>query len=244
MVQNKALSSRKFPMAGPWLARTWLLKILDSMKMHHRLRVDLLQRMWVPITSHLNTPRSCLTIHPALCSIRSQPARSNARSHDPILRSSDGNWQTSHLSKCDWQSAQERHHQDQRRSSGPYCPIGHRDLFENSKVPARFSSRSRPAGWYPYHRISWGSWNDRYENLVLVIDDTSCLIPTIGMTAYGSLHEIGQPKKGDVILISAAAGAVGQTVGQIAVRQGVHVRLTSMHILVFPFIPSSFIHKR
>jgi NADPH-dependent curcumin reductase CurA len=45
-----------------------------------------------------------------------------------------------------------------------------------------------------------------------------------GMTAYGSLHEIGQPKKGDVILVSAAAGAVGQMVGQIAVREGLHVR--------------------
>ncbi|EXJ89670.1 hypothetical protein A1O3_02737 [Capronia epimyces CBS 606.96] len=44
-----------------------------------------------------------------------------------------------------------------------------------------------------------------------------------GMTAYGSLHEIGQPKPGDVILVSAAAGAVGQTVGQIAVQEGLHV---------------------
>ncbi|KAH8811247.1 hypothetical protein F5884DRAFT_269211 [Xylogone sp. PMI_703] len=44
-----------------------------------------------------------------------------------------------------------------------------------------------------------------------------------GMTAYGSLHEIGQPKKGETILISAAAGAVGQTVGQIALREGLRV---------------------
>jgi NADPH-dependent curcumin reductase CurA len=51
------------------------------------------------------------------------------------------------------------------------------------------------------------------------------LLGMTGMTAYGSLHEIGQPKKGDVILISAAAGAVGQMVGQIAVREGLHVRL-------------------
>jgi len=49
------------------------------------------------------------------------------------------------------------------------------------------------------------------------------LLGMTGMTAYGSLHEIGQPKKGDVILISAAAGAVGQMVGQIAVREGLHV---------------------
>ena len=44
-----------------------------------------------------------------------------------------------------------------------------------------------------------------------------------GMTAYGSLHEIGQPQKGQTILISAAAGAVGQMVGQFAVREGLKV---------------------
>ncbi|KIX06387.1 uncharacterized protein Z518_04363 [Rhinocladiella mackenziei CBS 650.93] len=49
------------------------------------------------------------------------------------------------------------------------------------------------------------------------------LLGMTGMTAYGSLHEIGQPKPGDVILVSAAAGAVGQMVGQIAVREGLHV---------------------
>lgn len=54
---------------------------------------------------------------------------------------------------------------------------------------------------------------------------TACLglLGVTGMTAYGSLHEIGQPKKGEVILISAAAGAVGQAVGQIAMRHGLHV---------------------
>ncbi|KAK7885297.1 hypothetical protein LTR67_010475 [Exophiala xenobiotica] len=49
------------------------------------------------------------------------------------------------------------------------------------------------------------------------------LLGMTGMTAYGSLLEIGQPKKGNVILVSAAAGAVGQMVGQIAVRLGLHV---------------------
>jgi len=44
-----------------------------------------------------------------------------------------------------------------------------------------------------------------------------------GMTAYGSLHDIGQPKKGETILVSAAAGAVGQMVGQFAVREGLTV---------------------
>lgn len=44
-----------------------------------------------------------------------------------------------------------------------------------------------------------------------------------GLTAYGSLHEIGKPKKGDTIWVSGAAGAVGQVVGQIAVREGLKV---------------------
>ncbi|KAG0347031.1 hypothetical protein BG004_000256 [Podila humilis] len=44
-----------------------------------------------------------------------------------------------------------------------------------------------------------------------------------GLTAYGSLKIIGQPKKGETIFISAASGAVGQVVGQIAKLQGLRV---------------------
>lgn len=44
-----------------------------------------------------------------------------------------------------------------------------------------------------------------------------------GLTAYSSLYEIGQPKKGETIFISSAAGAVGQIVGQIAKREGLRV---------------------
>ncbi|KAK1752882.1 hypothetical protein QBC47DRAFT_49145 [Echria macrotheca] len=44
-----------------------------------------------------------------------------------------------------------------------------------------------------------------------------------GLTGWSSLHEIGQPKKGETIFISSAAGAVGQVVGQIAKREGLRV---------------------
>jgi NADPH-dependent curcumin reductase CurA len=44
-----------------------------------------------------------------------------------------------------------------------------------------------------------------------------------GLTAYSSFYEIGKPKKGDVIFISAASGAVGQIVGQLAKREGLKV---------------------
>lgn len=44
-----------------------------------------------------------------------------------------------------------------------------------------------------------------------------------GLTAYSSLYEIGKPKKGEVIFISSAAGAVGQLVGQLAKHEGLTV---------------------
>jgi NADPH-dependent curcumin reductase CurA len=41
------------------------------------------------------------------------------------------------------------------------------------------------------------------------------------MCADGSgLRHIGEPKKGETIFISAASGAVGQVVAQLAKRQG------------------------
>jgi NADPH-dependent curcumin reductase CurA len=41
-----------------------------------------------------------------------------------------------------------------------------------------------------------------------------------GMTAYTSFHRIGEPKAGDVVFVSGAAGAVGSTVCQIAKLRG------------------------
>jgi len=44
-----------------------------------------------------------------------------------------------------------------------------------------------------------------------------------GMTAYFGLTEIGQPKTGETVVVSAAAGAVGMTVGQVAKHLGCRV---------------------
>ncbi|MEP7058293.1 MAG: NADP-dependent oxidoreductase, partial [Caldimonas sp.] len=41
-----------------------------------------------------------------------------------------------------------------------------------------------------------------------------------GMTAYFGLLDIGQPKPGETVVVSGAAGAVGQTVGQLAKIKG------------------------
>ncbi|KAL8798552.1 MAG: hypothetical protein Q9182_006567 [Xanthomendoza sp. 2 TL-2023] len=44
-----------------------------------------------------------------------------------------------------------------------------------------------------------------------------------GLTAYASFYDIGEPKKGETIFISAASGAVGQIVGQLAKHEGLTV---------------------
>ena len=44
-----------------------------------------------------------------------------------------------------------------------------------------------------------------------------------GLTAYLGLNEIGKPKKGETLVVSGAAGAVGSVVGQIGKILGLHV---------------------
>jgi NADPH-dependent curcumin reductase CurA len=65
----------------------------------------------------------------------------------------------------------------------------------------------------------------RLEN-PLGIEDIRVFLGALGMpglTAYSSLYEIGKPKKGETIFVSAASGAVGQLVGQLAKHEGLKV---------------------
>jgi NADPH-dependent curcumin reductase CurA len=44
-----------------------------------------------------------------------------------------------------------------------------------------------------------------------------------GLTAYVGLREIGRPQRGETLVVSAASGAVGAVVGQLAKREGARV---------------------
>ena len=78
-----------------------------------------------------------------------------------------------------------------------------------------------------------GRWAD-YATLdaddVVPVDptvaDPAAYLGVLGMpgrTAYFGLLEVGEPKPGDTVVVSGAAGAVGSVVGQIAKRNGCRV---------------------
>lgn len=79
-----------------------------------------------------------------------------------------------------------------------------------------------------------GTWSDfivtRGEGFVpftlpdgISIADAFGTLAVAGPTAYVGLLEIGKPKQGDTVVITAAAGAVGALVGQIAKIHGCRV---------------------
>ncbi|MGH7073272.1 MAG: NADP-dependent oxidoreductase [Stellaceae bacterium] len=76
------------------------------------------------------------------------------------------------------------------------------------------------AGWQEY-TVSNGAGLVKLDpKLVQPISLALGLLGMPGMTAYAGLMEIGQPKAGETVVVSAAAGAVGSVVGQLAKIKG------------------------
>jgi hypothetical protein len=76
----------------------------------------------------------------------------------------------------------------------------------------------------------WIGQADDKATALFKIDRTTAPLPKYlnalgmpGMTAYFGLLEVGQAKSGETVVVSAAAGAVGQSAGQIAKHKGCRV---------------------
>ena len=74
-------------------------------------------------------------------------------------------------------------------------------------------------GWQEY-AISNGQGVLKVDPALAPISTALGILGMPGMTAYFGLLEVGQPKAGETVVVSGAAGAVGSVVGQIARLQG------------------------
>lgn len=77
-------------------------------------------------------------------------------------------------------------------------------------------------GWREYY-VSDGAELTRIDPDIAPIQAFLGVVGMPGMTAYTGLLKIGRPKKGDTVFVSAASGAVGSVVCQIAKIKGCRV---------------------
>ena len=76
-----------------------------------------------------------------------------------------------------------------------------------------------PSGWQT-HALSQGKLARKIDSSIAPVSTALGVLGMPGMTAYTGLDEIGKPKVGETVVVSAASGAVGSAVGQIARIKG------------------------
>ena len=93
------------------------------------------------------------------------------------------------------------------------------------------NSSKYAVGDYVWGMGGWADYSVAPEDYVFAVDtglglplnNHLSILGAVGMTAYYGLLDIGKPQPGETVLVSAAAGAVGSVVGQIAKIKGCHV---------------------
>jgi len=111
-------------------------------------------------------------------------------------------------------------------------PVEIGELIEGRVVGRVVLSRD-PAwreGDYAFGGYGWQLYSAVPASSLLRLDPQEAPISTAlgvlgmpGMTAYIGLADIGQPKPGETVVVSAASGAVGAVAGQLAKRSGARV---------------------
>ncbi|XP_023750973.1 2-alkenal reductase (NADP(+)-dependent) [Lactuca sativa] len=78
-------------------------------------------------------------------------------------------------------------------------------------------------GWQEYSIITAPETLFKIQHTDVPLSYYTGILGMPGMTAYYGFYEIGAPKKGEYVFVSAASGAVGQLVGQFAKLTGCYV---------------------
>lgn len=119
---------------------------------------------------------------------------------------------------------------EERDSYAPVMKIG--DIMVGRTIAQVMASRHpdfQPGEWV-VGRLGWQDYCIAAASELQKIDQAKapltaylgCLGST-GITAWIGLVEFGRPKKGETVVVSAASGAVGSVVGQLAKRRGCRV---------------------
>lgn len=111
-------------------------------------------------------------------------------------------------------------------------PVGLGDVMTGGTVGEVVASQTSElsVGDIVEGRLGWQEYAVAAAQMLRRIDPDLAPVSTAngilgmpGMTAYCGLFEIGRPNVGETVVVSAAAGAVGQVVGQLAKRAGCRV---------------------
>ncbi|KAL5701557.1 hypothetical protein ACHQM5_026881 [Ranunculus cassubicifolius] len=94
---------------------------------------------------------------------------------------------------------------------------GHPDFREGDLVSGY------ETGWEEYSLITEPQGLSKVEYTDVPLSYYTGVLGMPGLTAYAGFYEICHPKKGETVYVSAASGAVGQLVGQLAKLSGCYV---------------------
>src|SRR5258707_6485949 len=98
-------------------------------------------------------------------------------------------------------------------AAGEVLQSTHPDFKPGDKVMGMF-------GWQEFAVVGPAAVTRKIREDGLPLSLSLGVIGLNGITAYFGLLDVGQPRPGDTVVVSTAAGAVGSAVGQIAKLSG------------------------